>query len=320
VIPSYSIQIGNVLLDTNKGDDLRELRVQRSLDVPADNFEVLIRPSSKVAKCKLQDPVTVSLGFGSTKTLVFKGVVDSIESAVSRIRITALSQMFKLLKLRLEQIYLGQTAGEIVKDLCRRAGVATGQVEDGVSLPSFSLSREESAYNIIKSLAERSGFDVFLDLSGKLVFKPFGAKATHTLEHGRNILRAQAFAFAPPAAVKVYGESPSSSKGSDTSHWLTKDEVEGDAGSGDSLIISDPAIRDKATANSVANSKLTQARHTQHLAVVSYGSPDIHLGDAVSLTGFDHPFLKGEYKVREVEHLLTRESGFTTKISCTREA
>ena len=288
------------------------------MDTPADSVEVVLRDVKSVSKVKIDDPVTISLGFGSKQTQVFSGIVDAIQASISSLRLLGLSQMVKLMKLRLNQSYLKQNAGDIVKDVCNKTGVSAGDIQDGVALPSFYISHDVPTYDCVRALAERSGYDVYLTPKNKLNFKEYNPTTIHNLAYGKDVLHVEAAHLSPAKGARVFGESPSSMKGSDTAHWLTKDEVEGSAGSGPGLLLSDPAIRDKATADAVARSRLAQARQTLCASIVSYGKPEVKLGDSVNLDGFSNKLLKGGFKVRTVEHSFDKTSGFKTRIVCSK--
>jgi phage protein D len=319
MIPDYSLNIGDLTIDTSKPEEVQEISVKLSMDTPADSCHVGLGLSSKLSKVKLLDPLTISLGYDSTTT-VFTGIVDSLHSELRAMRVQGLSPMLKLLKQRVSQTYLNQNAGDIVKDICDKAGVTVGKVDDGISLPSLSVSRDVPTYECVRALAERSGFDVYINADGELIFKEFDSDKVHELEYANQVIHVDTEQYHPPEAVKVYGESPASSMGSDTSHWLTKDKMEGTAGDGEGLIVYDAAIRDKATADAVAKARLARARHTHWVSIFALGNPEIKLGDSISLKGFEQDILKGEFKVRNIDHHLSKRRGFTTRLRCSREA
>jgi phage protein D len=318
MIPDYSINVGDLSIDTSKPEEVQEISVKLSLDTPADSCYLGLGLSSKLSDLKLLDPLSVNLGYDS-KTTVFTGAVDSLHCEFRSFKVQGLSPMLKLLKKRVTQTYLNQNAGDIVKDICNKAEVATGKVDDGISLPSLFVSRDVQAYEYVRSLAERSGFDVYINADGELVFKEFNPETVHELEYANQIIHVDTSQYHPPEAVKVYGESPASSMGSDTSHWLTKDKMEGSAGDGDALIVYDAAIRDQATADSIAKARLARARHTHWVSILALGTPEVKLGDSVSLKGFDQDMLKGEFKVQSVHHHLSKRRGFTTRLRCSKE-
>lgn len=320
MLPSYELQLGDLTVDPSQNDDLVELHAQVSLDAPVDSLGIIVRRTADMSKLKNGDPVTVKLGYDKDLQELFAGEIGTVELGFSNARIIGLSPVVKLLRLRLNQVYLNQTAGEIVKDLCDKSQVSPGDIEDGVTLPSFAISHEVPAYEYARDLAEKSGFDIYVTPENKLSFKNYSPAQVHDLQFGLDILGVDVARLSSPARIRVFGESPSSKKGSDTSHWLTKDDIEGSAGDGASIPYSDFTIKDKDTANSVAKSWLAQAKQSVHLQVRIVGNADLKLGDAVSLKGFDQDLLQGEFKIRSLDHSLDKHSGFTTRVSCSREA
>jgi hypothetical protein len=155
----------------------------------------------------------------------------------------------------------------------------------------------------------------------KLVFKKWDGGKKHTLEYAKDIIRVEGSDFSPLySSAKVYGESPSSFKGSDTSHWLTKQEVKGESGTGPVLAMSDPAVRDQQTASTVAKAMSNRLEYTFSVHIKIVGNPEIKLGDTVILKGLPVSAFKGDLGVRGIEHYLSKNEGFTTTINCWMKA
>lgn len=314
--PGYSIKMGSRTIEPSS-NDLLSLTVDLHLATPADSCRMLLRPGKWTSNLERENPVTISLGYEDDLQPVFAGSLDSIERGLSSIRTFALGGCLKLLDLRVNEIYTDQTAGDVVKDLAGKAGLDVGDVQDGLDLPSYYVDNSYNAYDHVRELAERCAFDVYVTPDGKLVFKEYKPAETHPLEYAKNIISIEA-AFEKPTytSVKAYGESPASRKGDDTSHWLTKDDVSGEVGSGNQLEIVDPAIRDTDTAEKVAKARLKVLSLSKFFKLVVVGSPKIRLGDAVEVKKMPDDALNGELKVMRVEHVLNKSEGFTTRIEC----
>ncbi len=314
--PNYSINMGSREI-TPASNDLLSLTIDMHLDTPADSCRATLRPAKWTTDLKREDPVTVSLGYENDLQAVFAGSLDSLERGVSQIRTHSLGGCLKLLDLRVNEIYTDQTAGDIVNDLAGKAGLDVDEVQDGLDLPSYYVDNSHNAYDHVRGLAERCAFDVYVTPDGKLVFKEYEPAETHPLEYGKDIISIEAV-FREPTyqSVKAYGESPSSMKGDDTSHWLTKDDVSGEAGSGNQLEIVDPAIRDTDTAEKVAQARLKVLSLSKFFKLVVVGSPKVRLGDAVEVKNMPDDTLNGKLKVMRVEHILNKTEGFTTHIEC----
>ncbi len=232
-------------------------------------------------------------------------------------RITALGLGAKLLRLRLNRIYLSQTAGQIVKNIAQEAKAQVKTASDGITFPVYAITDKMNGYEHILRLAERCNFDAYFTEDELLVFKEWGKSKNHSLRYGKEIIRLEALDYSPLyTGTKVYGESPSSIKGSDTYHWLTKKEVKGEAGSGMALLVQDPAIRDQKTAETVAKAKMEKLKYTFGLIVDTVGNPSIQIGDTVTVENAPYPFSNSTLEVRSLEHNLSKERGFVSIVTC----
>lgn len=77
-----------------------------------------------------------------------------------------------LAALRVNQSYEQQTVGDIARDLAGRAGVPTGTIADGVSLPFVVVDDRRSVYQHLAALARSSGLLASIAPDGKLVVPP----------------------------------------------------------------------------------------------------------------------------------------------------
>lgn len=313
--PNYKIQIGSETFEPGIESAVVSLLVSLDMDIPADSFEVIFGQSSKSSKIKEGDDASIQLGYEDQLEDVFKGAVDNVEPGISEIRVTGLNFASKLLELRTNQVYENQTAGGIVSDLANKAGVSTEEVSDGLSFPAYIVDDSKNAYEHIRDLAEKCGFDVYMTNENKLVFKKYESGEPHTLEYGKDIIQAELQEEKPLIeGIVVQGESPSSFKGADTSHWLTKRQVEGMAGSGARLLIEDPTVRDKDTAEKVAKARLDTLTRTLSGTVKIIGKAELKLGDTIEIKSMPNSNMNGDFQVRSVEHYLSKTAGFTTLI------
>jgi len=313
--PSYKIQIGSETFEPSTSSDVVSVRVNLDMDTPADRFETVFNASDKSSRLKKGDDASISLGYEENLVNVFKGAIDTIEPDISKIVIAGLSFVSRLLDLRMNQVYENQSAGSIVYDLAGRAGVKTAEVSDGLRFPMYAIDDTKNAYEHIRDLAEKCGFDVYMTSDNKLVFKKYERKSPHTFEYGKDITHAEVDDQEPVAVrVLVHGESPSSFKGADTSHWLTKREVEGVVGSGAGLLIQDPTVKDKDTAERVAKAKLDVLKRSLSGTVKTIGRAEVKLGDTIKIEEMPSALMNGEFQVRSVEHFLSKTEGFTTVI------
>jgi len=314
--PNYLVNIGSEKFSAENGGDVISIKVIRSIGLPTDSCEVFL-VGGKDYSFKRDDEVKVQLGYDEELVPVFSGFVDNIEHGVYKVRLTALGLTVGLLRLRLNRVYLNQTAGKIVSNLAQEVNLTVKEALDGINLPMYVVDDDANAYEHVLRLAERCNFDAYMTDDEQLVFKKWNGGKKHSLEYGKEIIRVEGLDFSPLyVSARIYGESPASVKGSETFHWLTKQEVKGEAGSGKVLSIHDPAIRDKETAETVAKAKLNKLKYTFTAVVETVGKPEIKLGDTIALEGMPNSAIKGELEVRGIEHYLSKVKGFTTKISC----
>ena len=314
--PSYLINIGSEVYSSENGREIISVFVDRNMGLPTDRCEALLVRSEDYVFEK-GDVMKVSLGYDDKLKQVFSGLVENIRYEVNTIRVSALGVAAELLRLRINRIFLNQTAGKIVSDLSKEAKVKVKSASKGIRFPTYVIDDATNVYEHILKLAERCNFDVFVTEDEQLVFKEWGDGKNHVLQYGQEIIRLLAVDYSPLyTSTNVFGESPSSVKGSDTYHWLTKQEVKGEAGSGRVFLISDPAIRDKKTAETVAKAKMEKLRYTFSLFVEVVGNPQIKLGDTITLENIPNSSLKGQLEVRGFEHYVSKDKGFTSKFSC----
>jgi len=313
--PNYKIEIGSETFEPGAQSPVISLQISLDMDIPADSFEVVFGHSSKSSKIKEGDAASIQLGYEDSLEDVFKGTVDNVEPGIAEIKVTGLNFAWKLLELRTNQVYESQAAGDIVSDLANKAGVTTEDVSSGLSFPMYVVDDGKNAYEHIRELAEKCGFDVYMTSENKLVFKKYEREEPQALEYGKNIIQAELQEERPiVAGVVVQGESPSSFKGADTSHWLTKRQVEGMAGSGARLLVQDPTMRDKDSAEKVAKARLDTLTRTVSGTVKIIGMAELKLGDTIEIKGMLNPKMNGEFQVRSVEHFLNKTVGFTTLV------
>jgi phage protein D len=314
--PSYLVNIGSEKFGSGNGSDLVSLRVIRSVGLPTDSCEVFLG-RGKDYSFKKSDDVKVQLGYDDKLVPVFSGSVDNIEREVAAVRVTALGLAASLLRLRLNRVYLNQTAGKIVSNLAQEAKLKVKQLSEGITLPVYVVDDTANTYEHILRLAERCNFDAYMTDEEQLVFKEWDGGKSHSIQYGKELVRVEGLDFSPLyVSAKIYGESPSSFKGSDTFHWLTKQEVKGEAGTGMVLSIQDPAIKDKKTAETAAKATLDRLKCTFAAVIETVGKPEIKLGDTIALKDVPDSALQGNLEVRGIEHHLSKVKGFTSRISC----
>jgi phage protein D len=342
--PTFSLSVGS-LRSTSESPvgGLRWLVSDRDMGFAADSLEIELTERSDVA---IDNDVALELGYEDEKKKVFTGTVVELRPTLLGTRVRALGKMNALLKLRTAAVYEGQTVGQIVQDLLGKAGLTGETVSDGPTLPRFTIDQRCSGYRYAKDLAERLGYELYTDREGKVMFQALGAAkradsaggalggaaaaaagAAAALagvggsgyQYGKHLIRAGARRQAPAwSKVEVGGESPMSSLGDKSAHWLTasEDSNHGSAGEGDqTLLVIDPSARTKDLSDRFAAGYLNTFGRTAHqLTTTVFGQPGIELGDSVSVSDVPDALANGSGYVRAVRHRFGVDVGFLTDL------
>lgn len=314
--PSFKIKIGNVTFESEKSNEVISIDVSLDISVLADSCNIILQRSPRTEKFKKGDEISISLGYTDKLENVFVGKINDTDFNITEVKIFGLNYASNLINLRVDQAYENQSAGSIVSDLAKKAKVTIGEISDGINFPFYFINSTKNAYEHIHEIAEKCGFDVYI-IGSKLYFKKYEKEALHNIEYGKNLINAEFFEKKQKAAcVKVRGESPSSFKGGSTSHWLTKKDVEGVSGEGNFLLISDPSVKDKDTAEKFAKAKLEEILTSFSQTITIVGDSKIKLDDTIKVKNMSNEKLNGEFKVIGIEHLLNKTDGFITTIEC----
>jgi phage protein D len=246
--------------------------------------------------------------------------VASVGPNLTTTRVVGHPASFTLLRRFVEQTYENKTAGAMVRDLCNRASVDVATADDGITFPAYVVDGRRSFYRHILDLAELSGLDAYINADGKLVFEKFvGGKTVHVFEYAKQILELEVHrAPALASQVTTFGESPGGGRGANAWAWLTRDfsGLKGTAGSGNSMLLLERSpLRTAEAARAAADAAFTTIdRRTLRGRLVTYGTPEVKLGDAIKLQQVPDDSLNRSFQVRGVKHRIHKVAGFTTTI------
>ena len=150
-----------------------------------------------------------------------------------------------------------------------------------------------------------------------MVFKNDENEIKHFLQFGKDIIKVKRIQETNRLkSVRIVGESPSSFRGAATSHWLTKQVIEGtaeDSGQNGSssdydISISNKIVPNKKSASNVATAYLNRLRSKITLMIEVIGNPNIMLGQTINIKDFPDERVKGNFKVRDIKHNLRAEN------------
>lgn len=321
--PAYRLRLGSKVVDTSreaKASTLVALDLVLDLDVPADAFTLALGAVGSFRPAR-GDVAEISLGYaGEEAEKVISGAVVTVESGLTEIRVAGKSGAAKLLRTYLDRTFEGMSAGDIVRELCKSGSVEISRCEDGTHFPAYVIDSRRSAWHHLRELADLSGFDLWIDRDGKLVFERFaGGRIAHVLEFKKHLLALDVVRRDPGAArVEAWGESPASARGEKTWGWLTHDfsGARGSQGEGDPLRrLERPVLRTRQAAQTAATALWRKIQRNGLTGrALTLGRPQVRLGDAIRLRGLPDSSLNTFFQVRRVRHRLTKAGGFTTEI------
>lgn len=322
--PAYSVVLGDRKIDTTddpQASTVVELFVEKRMDGAADHALVVLGNVGGLDP-ERGDQGAVELGYEESTALtpVLAGSVVSIDRSLNQQRVLVYSAISTLARTYSDRTFEEMRAGEIVSELADDAGVPTAEVEDGTLYPAYVADSQRSALWHIRELARLNGFDVFVDSAGELHFHQFaGAINKHVFDYGQHIVELQVL-DSPDHAEQVdfRGESPGAGSGDQSWAWLAKSS-EGSwatAGDGESVArVESSAIRTGAGARTAADSALQSIRRAAVKGrLLTFGSPQIELGDALQVRNAPLEELNAVYQVRAVKHRIVKAGGFTTEI------
>jgi phage protein D len=321
--PAYKLTIGSKLIDTTdepKASTVVDLQVALDLDTPADSFTVVLGNVGSFRPAR-DDETKIELGYednGGFKQVI-KGKVVNVEPNLITTRLAGFSGADALLRTFVNQHFESKTAGAIVGDLAGKARIEVATAEDGIKFPAYVIDGRRSVYLHMHDLAELCGFDVYIDTDGKLVFEKFiNGKTVHVFEFAKHIVTLDIDRTQPLAGlVEAFGESPAGVRGEDSWPWLITDfsGSKGTAGSGALLLRERAALRTREAARTAANSALTNIqRRTLRGQVMTFGRPEVKLGDSIRFRGMADDSLNTLFQVRSVSHRITKVGGVTTTV------
>jgi hypothetical protein len=267
---------------------------------------------------KFADTISIALTAGDNSGTLMTAEVQSIRSSFGLTEISGTTGMQKLSATRINQVYSSQTLNQIVSDLASQAGVATGTIDNGSTYPYFVVHESRSVFAHIRQLAGVEGLDVYFDSSNQLNVSEFQkTSADHSFYFGIDILGLELTNVdAPVAHVMAYGESPSSSQGTDSWPWIAKDltSFRGETGKGVRLLaLGDRALRTKDAAGKYATAKLGAIKDLSSSGRVKLmGSPQVNLWDSFEVKNAKQAELNGLFKVTSVRHVFSKSDGYLT--------
>ena len=264
------------------------------------------------------DQISLALTSGDKSGTVMTAELRSIRASLGETVVTGRTGGHRLVTTRINQVYQGQTAKQIVTDVASQSGVTPGDMDDGGTYSYFVSHESRNAWAHVRDIALRDGLDVWFDGDNHLAMKKFQkTTADHTVYYGIDVLDLDLLNVEPSSEhVFIYGESTASNTGSDTWYWMAKDlqPFRGEAGKGAKLLgLSDSAVRTKDAAGNFAAAKFGAIKDGATAGRLRLmGDPTIQLGDSIEIKSAPKPELNGVFKITSVRHIYNKREGFIT--------
>jgi phage protein D len=331
--PTFTLTLGSLQSSSDRPvGGPTHITVERDMDSPGDGFSLWLMERAGVAT---GDDIVLELGHDGSNQTVFTGTVVAVQPAITSVRVQGLGQLNALTTFHPSKFYANQTAGQIARDLIQQAGLTAGTVDTGPTLPRYGVDSRQSAYSHLRQLADRLGYELYGDRTGKVMFHALGDSANLdsglgglaslplgqlSLAYGEHLLQARAAQrLAPVGKVTVGGESPMSRQGDPTAHLLAVPDnaPQGSAGRGaPERFLIDGMARTRDLADRLAAGVKARCDRTTHqIQVRLLGLPQIDLGDTLQTQTLPDDAINGSGYVRALRHRFGNGIGFTTDLT-----
>ncbi|MBW4443404.1 MAG: hypothetical protein KME10_19665 [Plectolyngbya sp. WJT66-NPBG17] len=315
---NYSITLGNTTYTPTSASRLLQIQTNAALQIPA-NHCILVLSASPTLSLALEDPMTIDVGYGETRSRIFSGKISHVRSDLEQVIVTGESEFRSLVSTRLNCLFEQSNAGEIAKHLIQTASkLKIGKIETGLRFPTYTVGDRQTVWDNLQHLAQQCGFDFYANVQDQVVFAEYAPQQTHVGRYGQTLLAIEQFQQQSSiVGVEVYGESPiSQGQGEQSYAWFAKKEVKGKAGKTATapLRVIDPTARTQDIVSKIATTYLKRHTHIAQGRVKLLGLPAAKLGDAIQLADLPNESQNGTFKITAVTHSLSLRSGFYTQL------
>ncbi len=260
-------------------------------------------------------------GTGTLST-VMKGEITAVEPDFSEDYILTLAVRgydhgHRLNRQTRSRAYLQSKDSDIASQIAGENGLST-QVTATTKVHDHVFQHNSTDYSFLAQLAERNGFEMFVD-DKKLTFrKPPGGNAALTLKWGetlrsfrprltatRQVDKVKVKGWNPKTKQSVLGEASSSSSAPTTGFGNWGGTAAKTAFSAAERLVVRQPVHDQGEATTMAQALLDQINSDYIQAEgVAYGVPTLKAGQMIKLEGLGTKF-NGTYMVTSTRHVLT---------------
>ncbi|HUV55475.1 MAG TPA: hypothetical protein VMW03_09755, partial [Candidatus Krumholzibacteriaceae bacterium] len=189
----------------------------------------------------------------------------------------------------------------------------------GAKLHAYYMDSSKNAYEHLRELAVKSGFNFYMTSDNELFFGKDSDGGSHTLEYGVNIIKADAHEdFQAASSVMVVGETfeehfmkeQYSAENDEELEDVKKHLRNVDA----EFVVYDASVKNQDTADGMVKGLTENIKKTLSGTFKIIGDAEIKLGDVIQVSGMQHSKMNGDFQVRSVEHYISKAAGFTTLV------
>lgn len=301
------------------------MQVECGLAPFVDSAAISVALTPQTPPFGLADSATVALGYqDDAPQVIFTGMVTEMRHGLGVQQVRMTNGGGALARLRLNQSFEQQSAGDMVRALADQAAVTLATVDAGGDYPFYVLSDRQSVYRHVAELAQQNNFAAWFTPDGTLMFAPLAeGDPVATFTYGDNLLALQMNeAAAVVDAVTVSGEGAAGSQGAKAWSWLVKDPtaVTSTAGEGAGpRLVHAPGLRTSALTQSTATGLVKRASMDKVGGrLLAMGASAVTVGSTIEIANAPPALANGRFLVHHVRHTFARQQGFTTLIQFTK--
>ena len=270
-----------------------------------DSVELALWPKTKFSAAKPGDELSLQLGFKDDEHDVWSGKVTTVERTPSALLIVGHAPTAGLSRERKSNTYVGQTAGDIVRDLA--SSIQIDSVDGRAEFAYYAVDHRRSVWSHLLDLASLTGSEISCSPSGGLRFLDVNPlPSTTRFRYGADLLTWRAGPAVEGAAPSFAAHGSASESGNDKWHWLNPDPTNG---AGGSQVVG--AFHSHALAEGLTTAVSDRAKRARVLGEVELvGQADLRAGDVLSLSGLDDD--PGPLRALAVRHTIDVATGFRT--------
>lgn len=312
LLPTYALTIaGQLWTQQAIAIDLRL--------APAPQFDRLLVsfPAEAPIEAAPDDPVSLVLDGGEGEETVFTGTIASIRRGLETILVVASGALGQMARYRPAETFENVSAGTVIRNLADGAGVATGDIADGVMLRYYAADPSRNAAEHAWRVAAWSGAMLATTPEGELAATIVDATTAEVaLRYGRELTGFRIEESATPHAVTIAGESGASDASSPDALRPTDDFYAGSRPDGPGFETEwgwEPALRTAEAAASASAARRRQLSAAQRSGRLdAFLVPKLRPGVVIEVQDLPNGLASGPYWLETVRHRIGPE-GATTR-------